>query len=399
MKILIACDLPRSALDALRDLGCVVACAPVANGAVTAETLSDVNVLVVGEARVSSECIQAGPNLQLIVHAGPGAAEIAVDEAANLGIFVAHCPDQDAYAIAELALGLLLALDRQIVDNTITLRAGRWTRSEFLGGLGLAGRMLGILGFDAAARALASRARACEMLVAAWSPTLTPEQAAAADVEYCDWPRDVARLADAVVVLPIGDAATEQHVDSEFVHTLPDGASLVHLGHPGAVDESALADAVKRRGLRVAVDTHASVPVGDSNRFRSRLLQLPGVIGTHHVRAATAQAQEAIAREVVAIVRAFLLTGRPPHALNVAERTPARWQLLLRVRDEVGVMASILDAIRADGINAEEISSHVFTGARAASCTISLGERPSAETLEAIRALPVVLHLDVRAVV
>jgi D-3-phosphoglycerate dehydrogenase len=279
------------------------------------------------------------------------------------------------------------------------LRAGRWARSEFLAAQGLSGRMIGILGFDAAGRALAARAAACQMLVAAWSPALTPEEAVAAGVEYCDWPRDVARLADAVVVLPVGDAAAEQVVDSEFVHTLADGAALVHLGHPGAVDETALAEAVARRGIRVAVDTHASVPVGESNRFRSRLLQLPGVIGTHHVRSATAQAHEATAREVVAIVRTFLLTGNPPHALNVAERSPARWQLLMRVRDEVGVMASILEAIRADGINAEEIASHVFAGARAASCTISLRERPSAETLEAIRSLPVVLHLDVRAVV
>lgn len=399
MKILVACSLPTEALDELRDLGCEVQVAAAGDAAVLATQIRNVNVLVVEDARVATECIQAGRELQLIVHAGPGSAEIAIEEASNLGIFVTHCPDQDAAATAELALGLLLALDRQIVDNTVALRAGRWTRGEFLSARGLAGRMVGILGFDATALALTTRVRGCEMLVAAWSPMLTLEQAAAAEVEYCDWPREVARLADAVVVLPIGEAASDQPVDSEFIHTLADGASLVHLGHPGAVDESALADAVSRRGIRVAVDTHSSVPVGDSNRFRSRLLQLPGVIGTHHVRAATAQARMAIAREVVAIVRTFLISGNPPNALNVAERTPARWQLLMRVRDEVGVMASILEAVRADGINAEEISSHVFAGARAASCTISLRERPSAETLEAIRALPVVLHLDVRAVV
>ena len=72
---------------------------------------------------------------------------------------------------------------------------------------------------------------------------------------------------------------------------------------------------------------------------------------------------------------------------------------MLRVRDAVGVMASILEAIRADGINAEEISSRVFVGARAAWCTIALDERPSTEALEAIRALHDVLYLEIRAVV
>jgi D-3-phosphoglycerate dehydrogenase / 2-oxoglutarate reductase len=142
-----------------------------------------------------------------------------------------------------------------------------------------------------------------------------------------------------------------------------------------------------------------SEPAGDSGRFRSRLCDLPGVIGTQHIGAITEQARQATADEVVRIVQAFVVSGEALNCLNLCERSPATWQLVLRVRDQVGVMAAILEAIRADGINAQEISSRVFTGVKAAWCTIALDERPSTEALSSIRALPQVLHLELRAVV
>jgi D-3-phosphoglycerate dehydrogenase len=180
---------------------------------------------------------------------------------------------------------------------------------------------------------------------------------------------------------------------------MSEGAYLVHVGRPDAVDEAALADAVRRRHLRVALDVHQSEPLADTGRFRCNLLDLPGVIATQHIGPLTQQARSAVADEVVRIARTFLISGEVLNCLNLAERSPARWQLVLRVRDQVGVMASILDSVRADGINAEEISSRVFTGAKAAWCTIALNERPSAEAIEAIRSIPDVMHLEVRAVV
>jgi D-3-phosphoglycerate dehydrogenase len=129
------------------------------------------------------------------------------------------------------------------------------------------------------------------------------------------------------------------------------------------------------------------------------LCDIPGVIGTQQIGRRTAQAHWATAQEIVRIVRAFLVSGEVLNCVNLAERSPATWQLSLRVRDQVGVMAAVLSAVQADGINAEEITSRVFSGAKAAVCTIALDERPSMEALEAIRALTDVLHLELRAVV
>jgi len=217
-------------------------------------------------------------------------------------------------------------------------------------------------------------------------------------VEFCNWPRELARQSDVVTVQAVDDER-ELLVDAEFLQNLPVGALLVHVGHPGAVDEAALAEALQQGRLRAALDVFSTEPASDSARFRSRLCELPGVVCTQHIGRLTEQARQAVADEVVRIVRSFLVSGEVLNCLNVCEHSPATWQLMLRLRDQVGVLAAILEAVRADGINAQEINSRIFTGAKAGWCTIALDERPSTEALDAMRALPDVLHLELRAVV
>ena len=399
MKILVACELSDATLEELRPLGSNLVYAPKTTADELPAMLADVGVLVVENLRVSAEAVIKAESLQLIVRAGPGSGHVALDEASAQGVVVAHCPNKDAAAIAELTFGLMLALDRQICDNNEVLKQGRWARSEFLGARGLAGRTLGLLGYDGAAAEIARRARAFEMHVVAWAPQVSHDQHVDRDVELCDWPREVARKASIIVVLGMPETDQLLLVDSEFIESLPHGAMLIHMEQPGAIDEAALAEAVQKRGLRIGLDLHSTAPSGDGGKIKSRLLPLPGVIGTHHIGSVTEQARNAIATEIVRIVRTFLVSGDIINGLNIAERSPATWQLVCRVRDQVGVMASILDAIRADGINAQEISSRVFLGAKAALCTIALDERPSAQALDAIRAIPDVLHLELRAVV
>jgi D-3-phosphoglycerate dehydrogenase len=347
---------------------------------------------------VSGELVARAKALQMIVHAGPGAGDIAVEDASAQGVFIAHVPDQHAAALAELAFGLLLALDRRIVEYTQALREGRWVRGAYADAHGLAGRTLGLLGGGLACRLIADRARAFGMKLAVWSPGLSPA-GGGDESEWCNWPREVARQSDAVVLLPLPEEERGTLIDDEFLASMRPGASLIHLGAPGAVDEQALLEIAPKRQLRVAADVFPTEPAGDAGRFRTRLTELPGFVGTQRIAALTEQAREAAAREVVRIVRAFIVSGEVVNPLNLSERSPATWQLVLRVRDQVGVMATILDAIRADGINAQEISSRVFVGAKAAWCTIALDERPSADALETLRAIPDVLHLELRAVV
>lgn len=399
MRILVACELPPATVGQLESLASTVTVRPVTNPHELHDDLADVGILIVDKLRLSAETLSRAPGLQMIVRAGPGPGDIAIEEASAEGVFVTNVPDMHATAIAELTFGLILALDRKLVENANASRQGRWIRSELNTARGLAGRTLGILGYGPVGRQVARRALAFNMRVAAWSPTLGPGLPDERGITFCDWPRELARMSDIVTVHEAPNAAKQILVDAEFLDNLPTDAYLIHVGEPGSVDEAALAAAVETRNLRVAVDIRAPEPRGESVRLRLRLADSPNVIATQNIGPLTQQAQQSTADEVVRIVRAFVTSGEMRNCLNLAERSPATWQLVLRLRDQVGVMAAVLDAIRADGINAEEITSRVFAGAKAACCTIALDERPSKEALEAIRELGDVLHLELRAVV
>src|SRR5262249_32882429 len=109
------------------------------------------------------------------------------------------------------------------------------------------------------------------------------------------------------------------------------------------------------------------------------------VYGTHHIGASTDQAQEAIAAETVRIVKSFKETGQVPNVVNLAERTPATHRLVVRHRDRPGVLAQVLDAIKAEQINVQEMENIVFDGAEAAVARINLDKAPSNGTLDPLR--------------
>jgi D-3-phosphoglycerate dehydrogenase / 2-oxoglutarate reductase len=107
--------------------------------------------------------------------------------------------------------------------------------------------------------------------------------------------------------------------------------------------------------------------------------------GTHHIGASTDQAQEAIAAETVRIVREFKETGKVPNVVNLARKTPATHRLVVRHLDRPGVLASVLDAIKAEQINVQEMENTVFEGAAAAVARINLDNAPSQEMLKRMR--------------
>ena len=117
-----------------------------------------------------------------------------------------------------------------------------------------------------------------------------------------------------------------------------------------------------------------------------RLTPLETTPCTHHIGASTDQAQEAIAAETVRIIRTFKETGRVPNVVNLARRTPATHTLVVRHRDRPGVLASVLDRIRAESINVQEMENIVFEGAEAAVARINLDAAPAADALDQLRA-------------
>ncbi len=399
MKILVADKLPEACLEQFGELASAVAYRPDLTAEELSDNIADIGILIVRSTRVPPQAIAQAKSLQMIVRAGAGVNTIAIEEASAEGIFVANCPGKNAAAVAELTFGLILALDRRIVENTVELRLGRWNKKEFAKARGLAGRTLGIVGLGQIGLMVARIGQSFGMRLVAWSRSLTPEQADKLDVTFCNWPREVASQSDIVTIHCAATPDTEHLINAEFLASMKEGAYLINTARGGIVDEKALAEAIRSRGIRAALDVYQNEPAGGTGGFKSELLELPHFIGTHHIGASTDQAQSAIAQEVVDIVKTFLITGEVRNCVNMAETSPATWQLIVRHYDRVGVIASVLQAIRADRINAEEVTNRVFRGAKAACCSIMLDDRPSNDTLEAIRKHEDVIQAELRAIV
>src|SRR6476469_1809904 len=197
MKILIADKFEQSGRDGLQSLGCEISFQPDLKDEALVEAIGkeQPDVLIVRGSKVTEPMLAAGP-LKLVVRAGAGYNTIDVTGASRRGIYVANCPGKNSIAVAELAFGLILALDRRIADNVIALRAGEWNKKEFSKARGLFVRTLGLVGLGKIGQEMIPRAQAFGMTVIAWSRSLTPERAAELGVEFKATPADVAREAD-----------------------------------------------------------------------------------------------------------------------------------------------------------------------------------------------------------
>ena len=387
MLILIADKFEQSGRDGLQALGCDVSYQPDLKDEllVAAVVQTRPDVLVVRSTRVTEPMLDAG-SIKLVVRAGAGYNTIDVAAASKRGIYVSNCPGKNSIAVAELAFALILALDRRIADNVISLRRGEWNKKEFSKARGLFGRTLGLIGVGKIGQEMIPRATAFGMPVIAWSRSLTPERAAALGVSYRATPMEVAAESDIVSVHLALKPQTKGMIGADFFAAMRPGAYFINTARGDVVDQQALIDAMKQRGIRAGLDVFAVEPTSATGEFSDPIRGEPSLYGTHHVGASTDQAQEAIAAETVRIIREFKETGRVPNVVNLAVQTPATHRLVARHQDRPGVLASVLDAIKAEQINVQEMENIVFEGAEAAVARINLDKAPTDKTLERLRA-------------
>ena len=392
MRVLVADTFEQSGLDGLTALGCAVSYLPDAKDEALADAVrsTGADVLVVRSTPVKEAALDAG-SLSLIVRAGAGVNTIDVAGASARGIYVSNCPGKNSAAVAELALGLMLALDRRIPDNVAELRAGTWNKKEFSKARGLHGRTLGLLGFGKIGQEVALRARAFGMPVVVWSRRFAADPAEAARVAEAlgitvvATPAEVVKAADVLSVHVALAKDTRGFVDAALLSHLKKGAYFVNTARAEVVDQAALAAAITTKGLRAGLDVFAGEPTAANGSFADDIVHLPGVYGTHHIGASTDQSQDAIAAEAVRIVRTYKETGRVPNVVNLARTTPATHMLVVRHRDRPGVLAHVFGELRAAGLNVQETENVVFDGAEAAVARINLDGQPSPHTMEAMR--------------
>lgn len=390
MTVLIADKFEQSGIDGLNAAGCDVIYQPDLKADALAQALCDssADVLVVRSTAVTGPMLETG-SLSLVVRAGAGYNTIDVATASRRGIYVSNCPGKNAIAVAELAFGLVLALDRRVPDNVADLRAGTWNKKEYSKARGLFGRTLGLLGYGNIGQEMAKRAHAFGMPIVVWSRRFATGNDLISEeplpMQLATSPAEVAERSDVFSVHLALNADTKGLVNSSVIDRLKPGSYFINTARAEVVDHAALEKAVRERGIRVGLDVFAAELPGATGAFADPIVSLPNVYGTHHIGASTDQAQEAIAAETVRIITSYKDTGKVPNVVNLAKKTPATHKLVVRHRDRPGVLAHVFEHLRNGNINVQETENVIFEGAQAAVARIDLDGAPSDALLKAMQ--------------
>jgi D-3-phosphoglycerate dehydrogenase len=284
----------------------------------------------------------------------------------------------NAVAVAELAFGLMISLDRLIPDNVIDFRNGVWNKNKYSKGKGLKGKTLGIIGVGAIGKEVAKRAIAFGMSVYGKDITRI-EGVQIKDFSEMD---QLLPLCDIITIHLPATPETKGLFNKNMFKYMKDGALLINTSRQDIIVEEDLIEAIKEKNLRVALDVFKGEPESKSGEVKSTLQDNPNIYVTHHIGASTEQAQDAVAEETVNIIRHFTRSGIIDHWVNRAKLTDARYQLVVKHYDKPGVLASVLDLIKDNNINIEEIENLIFDGGVVACCTMKLKNPVTAEMLK-----------------
>ena len=397
LSVLIADKFNESGLDSLKTIGCSIIFEPqlTTDDLEAAVKQYDPDVIIVRSTKVTAAVLKAANSLSLIIRAGAGYDTIDTKTASSRGVFVANCPGKNSVAVAELTWALILSCDRRVPDQTIELRAGKWSKKEYSKAMGLCGKTLGIVGLGKIGQEVAVRGKAFEMNVVAWSRSLTQETADEHGVGFCSNLINLAKMSDVVSINIASTPDTAKLIDEKFCGALKEGAYIINTSRGSVVDQDALKTAIKEKGIRLGLDVYANEPAATDNTFTDPIVNEQGVYGTHHIGASTDQAQQAIADEVVRIVQLYADSGEVPNCVNRALSTTATTLLTIRHLNKPGVLAHVFYTLGQASINVEEMENIIYQGAEAACARIQLDDLPDESEISAIRSNDNVLSVTV----
>lgn len=390
LRVLIADKFPEKYIQQMQDLDLEVIYQPKLGEKDLPEAAKDIDILVVRSTVVNEETILSSSKLNLIIRAGSGVNNIAISAANKRGVYVANCPGMNAVAVAELTIGLMIALDRFIPDNVIDFRNGIWNKDKYSKGLGLKGKTLGVIGVGNIGKEVAKRALAFDMNVYGKDITRI-EGVQIKDFSEMD---QLLPLCDIVSIHLPATPQTKGLFNKQMFSYMKNGAYLINTSRHDIIIEEDLLEAIQAKNLRVALDVFKGEPEGKSGEVKSILQGNPNIYVTHHIGASTEQAQDAVAQETVNIIKHYVHSGVIDHWVNRAKITDAKYQLVVKHYDKPGVLASVLDVIRTGNINIEEIENIIFEGGIAACCTMKLQTAATADMLKRISENPNVISVS-----
>lgn len=316
VSILIVDALDKFALESFESSGYRVKYDPSISASTLKLEIPNYEILIVRSTKVTKEAIEAGNSLKLIIRAGAGFDNIDIETASKFGIKVCNTPGMNNDAVAELALGHIIACDRQITQNTQHIKSGEWRKKNFMNSRGLKGRTLGVIGCGNIGKALINVAKALQMNVISWSFGFTKEEANSLGIEYAETILDVAQKSDVVSVHLAYFEKFYHFINHDFFDAMKEGSIFVNTSRGEIVDTNALIEAIREKHIKVGLDVYENEPSEGIAKFEQSELADLVCSATCHIGASTLQAMERIASETIRVVDQFAQTGEPLHCVN-----------------------------------------------------------------------------------
>jgi D-3-phosphoglycerate dehydrogenase / 2-oxoglutarate reductase len=300
--------------------------------------------------KITEKIIAAATNLKVIGRAGIGVDNVDIPAATKKGIIVMNTPFGNSITTAEHAIAMMMALARQLPEADASTRASKWEKNRFMG-VEVTNKTLGLIGAGNIGSIVADRAQGLRMKVIAFDPFLTPERAQTLGVEKVELNDLLARADFITLHTPLIDA-TRNIISAEALAKTKKGVRIINCARGGLIDEAALYDALKSGQVAgAALDVFLEEPAENNPLF-----ELPNVICTPHLGAATTEAQENVALQVAEQISAYLMTGEITNALNFpsisAEEAP-RLTPFIKLAEVLGSFAGQLTETAITGIKIE----------------------------------------------
>ncbi len=269
-------------------------------------------IIIRSGTRMTRDIISKADNLKVIGRAGIGVDNVDLQAATKKGIIVANAPQSNIVAAAEHTIGLLLAQSRNIPQAHGSLKAGKWERSSF-GGVELADKTLGVIGFGRIGVLVAQRARGLKMNVIAYDPYVSKSRFEEQGVEGVEDVKELYRRSDFITVHLPKSPETMGFVDAAAFRSMKKGVRIINCARGGIIDEAALARALKSgKVAAAAIDVfEKEPPVGNP------LLEFDNVVVTPHLGASTVEAQDRAGTIIAEQVAAALNDRFVSNAVNI----------------------------------------------------------------------------------
>ena len=317
-KVLISDSLSDAAVQIFKDRGIEVDFQP--NLGKDKDKLAEVigkydGLAIRSATKVTEKILAAAENLKVVGRAGIGTDNIDKDAASKKGVIVMNTPFGNMITTAEHAIAMMFAVARQIPEASASTHAGKWEKSKFMG-VELTGKTLGVIGAGNIGGIVCDRARGLKMKVVAYDPYLSNKKADRMGVEKVELDELLARADFITLHVPYTET-TANILSKENIAKTKKGVRIINCARGGLVDEEALAEALKSGHVAgAAFDVFKEEPATENPLFN-----LPNVVCTPHLGAATTEAQENVALQVAEQMANYLLTGAVENALNMPSVT------------------------------------------------------------------------------